>query len=141
MTFKIIYYYILLIFSTFGRRGWGGGEKGWRINLHCMLFVVNINTVEAWKGSVSWDLQWCSVCDPAKMSIIYKFNTCRFGSAKWFPLHILHRMMRLVKGRETPNTCCWLARYFDWVASRIWSFTFCSPSFSFMGEVGKKVNN
>jgi hypothetical protein len=120
-------------------------KKGWRINLHCMLlFVVNINTVEPWKGSVSWDLQRCSVCDPAKMSIIYKVNTCEFGSAKWFPPNILHKMKRLAKGRETPNTCCWLARYFDWstwVASRIRSLTFCNPSFSFMGDVGEKVNN
>jgi hypothetical protein len=76
----------LLLYTTHFFMFWKSGERGrkkvWRINLHFMLFVVNTNTIEPQKGSVSWDLQQCSVCDPAKVCLIYKVNTCQFGSAK-----------------------------------------------------------
>jgi len=49
-------------------------------------------------------------------------------------LAFLHRALKLAQGTAKANTCHSLARWFDW--SR-W-VAVCSPSFSLMGELGKK---
>jgi len=65
-----------------------------------------------------------------------KFKICQLGSAKSF----WTKMLRLVKDTAKSNTCCWLARSFDWSRWVAISSlpTICSPSFSSMGGVGKK---
>jgi len=54
----------------------------------------------------------------------------------------LHRMLSLAKGAAKPNTCCGLARWFDWlmwVASS--SLPVSQSQFQFYGWGWEKVNN